>query len=64
MGMTKYSGSVELKFSFIAADEESLQHMTEQLEDSLMGIFGVDEVSLIDVYDEQYIPNEEGWLDL
>lgn len=62
--MTKYYISMKVKASFIADNENELGLMMEQLEDGILGVFGVDEVNEIDVYDLETIPNEEGWLDL
>lgn len=62
--MTKYYISMKVKASFTADNENELGLMMEQLEDGILGVFGVDEVNEIDVYDSETIPNEEGWLDL
>ena len=62
--MTKYYISMTVRASFSAADETELGLMMERMEDEILGVFGVDEVREIDVYDSEEIPNEEGWLGL
>ena len=62
--MTKYYISMKVKASFTADNENELGLMMERMEDGILGVFGVDEVNEIDVYDSETIPNEEGWLDL
>lgn len=62
--MTKYYISMKVKASFTADNENELGLMMERMEDGILGVFGVDEVNEIDIYDSETIPSEEGWLDL
>ena len=62
--MTMYYISIRIKASLTAKDEHELGQMIERMEDEMSGVYGVDEVTEIDVYDTETIPNEEGWLDL
>ena len=62
--MTMYYISIRIKVSLTAKDEYELGQMIERMEDEMSGVYGVDEIAEIDVYDTETIPNEEGWLDL
>ena len=62
--MTKYYISMKVKASFIADNENELGLMMEQLEDGILGVFGVDEVEEIDTYDSENISSEELWSEL
>lgn len=62
--MTKYYVSMTVKASFIAKDDYELDQMIERMEDSILGVYGIDKIEEIDPYDSENIPNEELWSDL
>ena len=57
--MTIYKGTVELSYTLTCDDDNEFQKQRDQMEDDILGIFGVDEVRLIDVTDVYTISADE-----